>query len=106
MPRQARPVALARRFGARIRSLREAANLTQEKLAWDSDLTKGFLSEIESGKRLPSVPSMHRIATQLGVDIADLFAGDMKDPRFEVLDAMRRGDREATLAVLRRLGWL
>jgi transcriptional regulator with XRE-family HTH domain len=57
--------------GARIRELRERANVTQEQLAWSSDLGKGYLSQIEAGKRLPSLAVLGAIAKSLRVPLRE-----------------------------------
>jgi transcriptional regulator with XRE-family HTH domain len=70
----AKPSNLARSLGARIVALRSKLELTQEKLAWETDLSsKGYLSRIESGKRLPSIDVLERLAHRLGVEVRDLF---------------------------------
>lgn len=101
-PRPA-PASLARRLGARIRELRQEAQITQEKLAWDCDLDKGYMSQIEAGKRVPSVPVLAVLAKRLGLEIADLVAFDLKRPRLRLLDAARRGDRADVATALRDL---
>lgn len=103
MPRLPSSAALSRKLGARVRALRAEMKVTQERLAWDSDLDKGFLSQIESGKRMPSVAVLARIARRLGVEIADLFAFTSADPRLALLDAARRQDRDALQVSLRKL---
>jgi transcriptional regulator with XRE-family HTH domain len=65
---------LARRLGRRIADLRGEHGLTQEKLAWEIGLSsKGYLSRIEAGARLPSLAVLARIAVRLEVDLRDLF---------------------------------
>ena len=103
MPRRPGPIRLARRLGARIRTLRTEAGLTQETLAWDCDLDKGYLSQVESGKRLPSVPVLVVLAKRLGVEAADLLALDLSHPRLALLEAARRRDRAAIRAAVRRV---
>ena len=98
MPRKPGSAALARRLGSRIRALREEVGIKQEKLAWDADLNKGFLSQIEAGKRMPSVPVLFRLAREMGVEVADLVALDSKNPRLQVLNAARRLEAEQTQA--------
>lgn len=90
-------------LGARIRSLREEAKLTQEGLAWDCDLDKSYLSQIEAGKRLPSLTVLAQLAERLEVEVADLVALDMSNPRLQLLDATRRSDRRAVRQILRSL---
>lgn len=104
MPRRAAAGSVARKLGRRIRALREEKGLTQEGLAWDSDLAKAHLSLIESGQRLPSIAVICVLAKQLDVHPADILAYDAKDRRLSLLDAARRRDREAVEVVLRDLG--
>lgn len=62
--------------GDRIREIREHKNLTQDRLAELSNISKGFLSEIENNKRNPSSESVLRIANALGASIDYLLRGD------------------------------
>lgn len=88
---QLRPTsALAKSIGARVRGLREEAGITQEKLAWASDISKPFLSQIEAGLRLPSVPVLAALAEQLGVQLADLFVLDLANPHQGAIEADRK----------------
>lgn len=94
----------ARALGARIRSIRGEAAITQERLAWDCDLDKGYLSQVEAGKRLPSLAVLGALAKRLEVELADLVGFDLRRPRLLLLDAARRADDaaiEAALAALR-----
>ena len=105
VPRRPGAKTFARQLGARIRALRAEAAITQERLAWDSDLDKGYVSQMEAGLRLPSLPVLVALARTLGVTIADVVAFDVRSPRLRVLDAMRRGDAgdiELALAAWRR----
>lgn len=102
MPRRTGPASLAKKLGARIRVLREAAGVTQEKLAWDCDLDKGFMSQVESGKRMPSVPVIFQLADRLGVEAADIVAVG-RGPRLRLLDASRGADGAAVRDALARL---
>lgn len=64
---------LAQRIGNRIILIRTKRRLTQEKLAYENDISKGYLSEIEAGKKLPSLLMLQKIADALEVDIKELF---------------------------------
>ncbi len=68
MPRTKRNPELARQIGKRIQSLRLTAGLTQEALAWDCDLDKGYLSNVESGRRLPSLVVVFALAKRIGCE--------------------------------------
>ncbi|MCC7291233.1 MAG: helix-turn-helix transcriptional regulator [Phycisphaerales bacterium] len=63
--------------GAKIRSLREAAPMTQEKLAELSDLPQSHISRLEGGHHSPSRRTLEKIASALNVDIGRL---DPSDP--------------------------
>ena len=62
-------------FGERIRVLRTARGLTQERLAGKADLTTGFVNSVEHGRKVPSLTTILKLARALEVDAADLFSG-------------------------------
>jgi transcriptional regulator with XRE-family HTH domain len=64
---------LAKRIGRKVVEIRKRRGMTAEKLAYENDLSKGYLSDIENGKRLPSLKLLDKIAKALDVDIRDLF---------------------------------
>ena len=64
---------LAKLLGARIAGLRGKSGLTQERCAWEAGLSKAYLSQIEAGKRLPSLVTLLALAERLGVEIRDFF---------------------------------
>jgi transcriptional regulator with XRE-family HTH domain len=78
--------------------------ITQEQLAWDCDVEKSHLSMVESGKRMPSLPMLLVLAKQLDVQVADVVAYDLDEPRLGLLNAVRRKDIGAALKLLKRLG--
>ncbi len=65
---------LARRLGQRIQALRGERKLTMEQLAYTADAlsSKGYLSEIEAGRRLPSLHVLADLAKRLTVEPYDL----------------------------------
>jgi transcriptional regulator with XRE-family HTH domain/TolA-binding protein len=65
-------------LGARIKSARVAAGLTQPVLA-DSDVSVAYLSRIESGQRRPGPDLLGALATRLGVTVEYLVLGDAWD---------------------------
>jgi transcriptional regulator with XRE-family HTH domain len=104
VPSRSGPARLARLLGDRIRTLRTQAGLTQEQVAWDCDMTKAHLSQIESGKGFASVPILHLLAKRLGVSLADVVAGAPDDPTTQLLDSVRAKDAEGAVRALRALG--
>lgn len=59
--------------GMRLRELRRKANLSLETVASRSELSVGFLSQIERGLSSPSLRVLATLADVLGVGIAALF---------------------------------
>jgi len=45
------------------------------ELAHKVDISPPYLSQIESGKRNPTVAALHGIATKLGMSLGELFEG-------------------------------
>lgn len=62
-----------KRFGARLRHLRKARDMTQEDVAFAADLDRSYLSGIERGKKNLSLVNIHRIADALKVGAGELF---------------------------------
>jgi transcriptional regulator with XRE-family HTH domain len=60
-------------IGQRIKQLREQKGLTIEKLAYENDLAKGNLSEIEKGLIDPRLSTLERITKGLDVTLKELF---------------------------------
>ena len=60
----------------RVRTFRIARGLTQENLAKQADLNCTHISKIESGKRLPSLKSICRLADALDVEPYELLVAE------------------------------
>ena len=60
-------------LGQRIKALRAERQLQQRQLAEKAGLTPSMLSQIESGRLTPSLPTLGKLAGALGVSIASLF---------------------------------
>lgn len=59
-------------LGGAVRRIREAQGVKQDVLATRADIHFAYLSNIERGKKAPSVEVMCRIANGLGVDLDDI----------------------------------
>ncbi len=64
---------VTRRFGRRVRALREAKGWSQESFAEECGLHRTYIGGIERGERNVGLVNVERIAMALGVSIADLF---------------------------------
>src|SRR5687767_4485973 len=67
-------------FGTNLKSLREQRGLTLTKLAAASGLTKGFISQLESGHSAPSLATLAKLASALRTTPADLIADQSTPP--------------------------
>jgi transcriptional regulator with XRE-family HTH domain len=65
--------------GDRIREIREARGMTQDQLAVQADISKGFLSDVENNKRNISSDNLLKIANALGASVDYLLRGETKD---------------------------
>jgi transcriptional regulator with XRE-family HTH domain len=61
-------------FAATLRELRERSGLTQEKLAHAAGLTTNYLSDVERGRKVPSLTTVLQLAHGLGCAPGDLLA--------------------------------
>jgi len=64
---------IQRQFGNRIRELRAKANLSQEKLGFETGLDRTYISGIERGQRNPSLKNINKIAKALRISPSELF---------------------------------
>lgn len=69
------PGDICRRFGLRLRQLREKKGLSQEAFADLCELDRTYISGIERGKRNPSLRNVAKIAAALRSSISQLFEG-------------------------------
>lgn len=88
-------------LGQRIRLKREALKLTQEQLAKASGLTSQYVSIIEQDKRSPSLPSLAKLAEELGVSTDYLVSGT-EGTSVDLIQAIK-ADKTLDLEVRRSL---
>lgn len=63
-------------IGEKIKSLRLKNNLTQEELANRTELSKGFISQLERDLTSPSIATLTDVLTCLGTDLHEFFRSD------------------------------
>jgi len=68
-------------IGNKIKQLRTRKGLTLEELASRSELTKGFLSQLERNLTSPSIDSLSDILEALGSNLAEFFKEDKVEKR-------------------------
>jgi transcriptional regulator with XRE-family HTH domain len=59
-------------FGATVRRQRVALGWSQEQLAEHADLNRSYVGEIERGRVIVSLVTLHKLAAAFGVPTAEL----------------------------------
>jgi len=101
MPRRTIPDPLALAVGERIKVLREEAGLTIEKLAYETDVSKGHLSSIEKGLVRPTIQTLQVLADGLGVLLLDLVTFPADGDRQRLVDESRHLPRDTIRRLIR-----
>jgi transcriptional regulator with XRE-family HTH domain len=63
-------------LGGKVRYLRHSLKMSQADLADDAGIRRALVSDIERGEANPTLDTMVRIATALGVESAELLKAD------------------------------
>lgn len=66
---------IAKKFGERVRLLRQQKNLSQEKFALYIDMDRTYLASVERGKRNISLANIYKIANGFEITLEELFKG-------------------------------
>ncbi|MGJ1404483.1 helix-turn-helix domain-containing protein [Sphingobacterium siyangense] len=61
------------KIGKHLKKLRTNKGLTQEKLSYESEVDKTYISEVENGKRNISVVNLEKLITTMGSTVRDFF---------------------------------
>ena len=61
-------------FGEVLRTLRNSKGMSQEALAFDTDLDRTYISMLERGLRQPTLTTMLQISKALGISSTNLMA--------------------------------
>jgi len=59
--------------GLNIKKYREKKDLSQERLAFEADLHRAYIGQIERGEKNIGLQNLEKIAKALGIRISDLF---------------------------------
>ncbi|MCA9580541.1 MAG: helix-turn-helix transcriptional regulator [Myxococcales bacterium] len=63
-------------LGARLRELRLLAGLTQAELARRTGIHRPNIARVEAGRHTPSLETLSRLATAIGVSTTTVFSSD------------------------------
>ena len=64
---------ILKRFGERIRNLRQGLGISQEELANRAGLHRTYIGAIERGEKNLSLRNIEKLANALQIEIMDLF---------------------------------
>lgn len=67
------------RLGSRLRRWRKERGMTMVVLAGSAQCSQGFLSKVEGGLLLPSLPMLQRLSRALEVSMGALLEGEALD---------------------------
>jgi transcriptional regulator with XRE-family HTH domain len=73
MSKKPKKIPLLVSFGQRLRKIRESQGLSQEDLAFESELDRTYIGSVERGERNISLRNIEKISQALKLDIKDLF---------------------------------
>ncbi|QEZ68022.1 XRE family transcriptional regulator [Paraclostridium bifermentans] len=63
-------------IGANIKKFRKEKGLTQKELAEKIGVSGAYIQQIENNKKNPSIKTLNKISSALGVTIQELIAGE------------------------------
>ena len=63
-------------IGERLRRARQNQKLTIDEIASLSGLSRPYISQVETGKASPSIPSLEKIAAALDISLSSIFEKD------------------------------
>jgi len=64
--------------GRNVQRIRQRKGLTQEKLSEKAGFTQQYISDLENGRRNPTVVTLYELAMALGVSHMDLLRPDRR----------------------------
>lgn len=88
---------LKKKFGQRVRKIRQKQNLSQEELAEKIDIAVNNMGKIERGESFVTAVTLEKLATVLNVKVEDFFKFDSFvsiDEMKEELDFNKMSDNE------------
>jgi transcriptional regulator with XRE-family HTH domain len=92
------------RIGPELKRLRERAGLSVRALAEEAGFSASFISQLENGVVSPSIASLEKIASMLGVTLGDLFtaseATDVAVVRADVRPSFRSSWSKARIEAI------
>lgn len=70
-------VNIKEKTGKRLRELRNAKGLSQEKFAFECELDRTYIASIEQGRRNVSIANIEKIANAFDMSVSEFFNSDL-----------------------------
>lgn len=70
-------VDVRQRLAQNLRRLREGKGWSQEKFAFEANIHRTYVSDIERGARNPTITVVEKLALPLGVTASELLASEL-----------------------------
>ena len=90
-------------YGKRLKQLREAKEFSIYRLSKDSDISQGHISDLENGKNQPTIETLKKLLTPMGITLPEFFNEDgevtvLNDREKEIVTSFRTmNDENASL---------
>ena len=90
-------------YGKRLKQLREAKEFSIYRLSKDSDISQGHISDLENGKNQPTIETLNKLLTPMGITLSEFFNEDgevavLNDREKEIVTSFRTmNDENANL---------
>ena len=90
-------------YGKRLKQLREAKEYSIYRLSKDSDISQGHISDLENGKNQPTIETLKKLLTPMGITLSEFFNEDgevtvLNDREKEIVTSFRTmNDENANL---------
>ena len=68
---------IKKKVGKRLRELRTAKGLSQEKFSFECGLDRTYIASIEQGRRNVSIANIEKIAIAFNISVSDFFNSDL-----------------------------
>jgi transcriptional regulator with XRE-family HTH domain len=82
---QLHPEVEDKQLGSLLRQKRKERSITLNVLAMRTGLTQGYLSKVERGLSSPSIASLSRVVSALGIKLTDLFEHQYRDSSLSIV---------------------
>ena len=96
-------------IAANIKRIRKLKNLSQKQIAMEIGIAQAQYSVIESGKTIPTVPTLQKIARALEVSITEFFLDPDKQndeinlsilEKVKLIDTLDEGEKKNLLGII------